>query len=545
VGQFDFGNLTTENIERVEILRGAGGTLYGSQAVGGVVNLITRQGRGRPRLGVSGEGGNGSTGRGVVTSAGQIGRLHYSIAGAYLDTQGFRPQNDDYRNGTASLRVDYDVSEHAVARVFFRYTNADLGLFNNNNFLAAPDPNARMSDELFLVKAEWEQEVLPDLELRFVPLTYTHEDQEFDDPPDAAETSRTTSEIPTAIGTSEIQANHYWRRLLITTAGIVGELRMANDVRSRTIDPAFEFSSRFDESRYNVAGYLQEQLRLLDGALLGVGGVRVDGNQNFGTEVSPAGSASYRVPDGVPVLGGLRAKLGYAEGFKAPTFNELFFPDFGNPDLDAETSREYDAGLVRSLWAKRASMEVTFFDRRVSNLIEGAVQEDGSFRAENRGDTHVRGVELAPRVTLWRDPDLTLVASYTRLETVSKQRLLRRPKDRGAVTLNLAGRDFLRPRTRYHLNVNLHVVGDRVDVNPPAAGLTCQGKPTPFNACDTNPAYATVDLAGSYTFEGALSGRGDLTLFAKAQNLLDADYDEVLGFRAPPINFLAGVRAAF
>jgi vitamin B12 transporter len=112
--------------------------------------------------------------------------------------------------------------------------------------------------------------------------------------------------------------------------------------------------------------------------------------------------------------------------------------------------------------------------------------------------------------------------------------LLRRPKHSGALTVNLAGHDLWRARTRYNLNLNLLAVGDRPDVNP-SAGF----------AFDTNPAYARVDLAGSYTFTGALAGRGDLTLFAKVQNLFDETYDEVLGFRAPPVNVLAGVRTTF
>ena len=527
VGQFDFGTLTTDNVERIEVVRGAGGTLYGSQAVGGVVNIITRQGSGTPRVSVEGSGGNGSTGRGAVSSAGQVGRLRYSLAGGYLDTQGFRPQNDDYRNGTASLRLDYDVSTRAVARLFFRYTNTDLGLVNNNNFLSRPDPNARQSDEFLVVKGEWEQELVPDLEIRLAT-SYARDDQKFDDPPDAAETSRTTSHIPSAILTSEIQANHYWRRLAITTVGVEVEERTA-DVRSDTIDPAFEFRSRFDERRRNVAGYFQEQLRLLDGALIGIGGVRVDGNEDFGTAVSPGGSLSYQLP-----LVGVRVRAGYAEGFKAPTFNELFFPGFGNPDLEAETSREYNVGLLRSWWADRAGVEVTGFDRDTKNLIEGTVQPDGSFLAENRGHAHVRGVEVAPRLVLWREPELALGASYTRLFRVDTEPLLRRPKHRGALTMNLAGHDLWRARTRYDLNLNLVVIGDRSDVNP-SAGF----------AFDTNPAYAKVDLAGAYTLVGALARGGDLTLFAKVGNLFDETYDEVLGFRAPPINVLAGVRATF
>ena len=527
LGQFDFASLTTDNVERIEVLRGAGGTLYGSSAVGGVINIITRAGSGAPRTSVSGEGGNGSTGHGTVSSAGQLGRLRYSVAGGYLDTQGFHAHNDDYRNGTASLRLDYDVTEHATARLFFRYTNADVGLINSNNFLAGPDPNARQSDELSVVKGEWEQELAPDLELRAAG-SYSYARERFDYPPDPLETTDTRSTITSGIVTGEIQLNHYWQPWAITTAGVEIEERLAN-VRSDSVDPAFTSHDRFDESRRNVAGYFQEQLRLLDGALLGVGGVRVDGNQEFGTAVSPSGSVSY-----APPISNLRLKAGYAEGFRAPTFNELFFPDFGNPDLDAETSREYNVGVVETVWQRRATAELSFFDRVTHDLIEGRPQPDGSFRAENLGSVHVRGVELAPRVLVWRDPEVTIDASYARLFRVDTPPLLRRPKHRGSVNVTVAGRDLLRARTRYDASLGVRVVGDRQDVNP-AQGF----------AFDENPAYTTVNLAASYTFEGAVARGGDLTLFAKIENLLDARYDEALGFRAPPTNFLAGIRATF
>jgi len=528
LGAFDFSSLTTDNVERIEVLRGAGGTLYGSQAIGGVVNIITKEGRGTPGVTVSGEGGNGPTGRGTIASSGQYGKLRYSVAGAYLRTDGFQRDNDDHRNGTASMRLDYDVAEKATARFFFRYTDTDTGLFNSNNFVPAPDPNARIRSEFVLVKGEWEQTLVPDLELRLAA-SYTRDDQKFRDPPDAAETSLTISDIPSELVTGEVQLNHYWRQIATTTAGIEIEERLA-DVRADTIDPFFEFRSRFDESQRTIAGYFQEQLRLLDGGLIAIGGVRVDGNDTFGTEVSPAGSLSYRLP----FVPGLRLKAGYAEGFKAPTFNELFFPNFGSADLDAETSREYNLGVVETAWDDRARLEVTFFDREIENLIEGALQDDGLFRAVNLGDVHVRGLEVAPSVLVWREPAVSFVASYTRLETVRGGPLARRPKDRGSAMVNVAGRDLGRPHTRYHVNLAVYAVGDRVDVDPDA-GFTPS----------TNPAYARVDLAASYTFEDVLARRGDLTLFGKIENLLDEDYESALDFPSPPLNFLAGVRVQF
>src|SRR5205823_10699091 len=143
VGAFDFAHLTTENVERIEILRGAGGTLYGSQAIGGVINIITKRGQGPLEAGLSLEGGNGSTHRQALTLRGSAGRLGYSFSGARTESQGFHSVNDDYRNLAASGRLDYQVTEDAILRGIFHFVKTDQGLFNNNNFASQPDPNAR------------------------------------------------------------------------------------------------------------------------------------------------------------------------------------------------------------------------------------------------------------------------------------------------------------------------------------------------------------------------------------------------------------------
>ena len=166
LGAFNFAHLTTENVERIEILRGAGGTLYGSQAIGGVINIITKRGRGPLEAGISLEGGNGWTHRQVLSLQGEAGRLGYSFSAAHLKTDGFRSVNDDYQNLSTSARLDYQVTEDASLKGIFRFLKTDLGLFNNNNFASAPDPNAREASTQYLGKLEWEQRILKNWDYR-------------------------------------------------------------------------------------------------------------------------------------------------------------------------------------------------------------------------------------------------------------------------------------------------------------------------------------------------------------------------------------------
>jgi len=524
LGAFDFSNLTTENIERIEVLRGGGGTLYGSQAVGGVINIITKKGEGTPTASISVEGGNGSTHREVLSFSGAKGILGFSGSIANVDTDGFRPFNDGYRNFSSNLRLDVTPIPQSALRGFFRYSDVKTGLFNNKNYLGVPDPNARQLENFALVKGEWEHAPMSSFSYRLAG-SYVKDNQRFFDEPDQFDPFGSgISRIPVETVTGELQGNYSWREISITTFGFEFEDKSA-DVQSNFGG----FRSEFDKSRYNFAYYLQERLRLLNERLFLTAGFRVDDNEDFGTAVTPAWSLAYVIPQT-----GTKLKGGFAEGFRAPNFNELFFPDFGNPNLDAELSSEWNVGFEQNLWGQRFFLETVYFSRRVKGLIEGVLvdPENFIFLAQNKGRVDVQGVEVIPVLRLL--PGLTLSGSFTFLDFDTEDgRLLRRPRTHGTVQINyqrpvLRGTDDL-----LTLNLNVKVIGDRDDIDPPTGGFR------------TNSMYARTDMAVSYTFPSRLFSFSRVTVYSKIQNLFDRDYQEVLGFRSPPLNYLAGVRVTF
>ncbi len=528
LSSFDFADLTVDNVERIEVMRGGGGTLYGSQAIGGVVNIITRRGAGAPTGAVAAAGGNGSTHRESARLGGAVGPLGFSLAGSFYDTEGFRPENDDYRNGTVSGRFDYQATSAASAAAMVRYTNSDVGLFGNNNFLGGPDPNARMDTEDLLVKGEWEQELARGLEYR-ISGGYARDDQRFLDPPDALESARTESDIISELVSGEAQLDHYLGEWSVSTFGLDYDLRIA-DVESLFADPDFgAFPSSYDRTRRNLGLFFQEQLALLGSRGRAVAGVRIDDNQDFGSAVSPAGSASFLLWR--RESGTLRAKASYAEGFKAPSFNELFFPDFGNPDLDAETSREWDFGAEASFFSGRCLFEVTYFHRDTDDLIEGRADEGGRFMARNVGEVTIDGVEVSARFRPF--PWATLAWNYAHLGWRAQQDLLlRRPSNRASVNLDLVRKNLFVPHSLARANLNVDAVGDRLDVDPERSF-----------AVGTNAAYARSDLAVSYTIPWRGGGLRSVGIFARVENLFDTDYREALGFEARPLNVLAGLAA--
>src|SRR5258708_1077424 len=156
-GSFDMANLTTDNLDRVEVLRGAGGSLYGSQAIGGVINLLSQEGEGPPTASLLSEGGNRATSRQVGTVSGAEGNLGYSGAVSYFSTEGFRPVNDNSDNLSLNGRVDYHLGDDTVLPGFARYIASNVSLPNLNVFSgSALDPTAHQRNEFMLFKGEVE-----------------------------------------------------------------------------------------------------------------------------------------------------------------------------------------------------------------------------------------------------------------------------------------------------------------------------------------------------------------------------------------------------
>ncbi|HEY3151060.1 MAG TPA: TonB-dependent receptor [Candidatus Binatia bacterium] len=535
LGAFDFAHLTTENVERIEILRGAGGTLYGSQAIGGVINIITKKGQGPLEAGVSLEGGNGSTHRQTINLSGQLEKLGYAFSVARLASDGFRSVNDDYRNLHASGRLDYKFTEGTALKGLFQFFKTDVGLFNSNNFVSgARDPNAREAASQYLGKLEWEQRIVPEWDYRVSGSIFKEHIKDSDDPDPLSDCSlfglpcdsRTRSRFRPQISTAEFQTNYRFGDWSTTTFGTEFKQRKASTSSSSDGLPLGEI----DKAIRNMGYYLQEQFQFLDRRLIMIPGIRLDDNQSFGTAWTPSFSAAYLFRET-----GTKLKASYAKGFKAPTLNELFFPPgfgcpaFGNPNLKPEKSWELNAGVEQNLLSDRVTLGLTYFHREVKDLIEGRpIPGDpfGCFRAENVGTARFDGVEWILGLKLLTS--LSINANYTYLDwDTADGKLPRRPRHRGSVSLN-----YLRDG----LNVNLiaNVVGSRDDFRAAS----------PFGDI-VKPGYAILDLASSYSLPWQMPGVKNIALFGKIENLLNRKYEEADGFRARPLNFLLGVRATF
>jgi vitamin B12 transporter len=534
VGGFNFGNITTQDIGRIEVLRGAGGTLYGSAAIGGVINLITKQGEGPPHFTVSSAGGNIGTNSDAATLSGRSGIVAYSASLGYLTTAGFRPANGDFSNLTGAARIDITPIEHGTLRGVWRSAHSSLGLADYNEpSVDVLDPDARERDEFYLGK------------LYRVAGAYTRSvsaisNQVTDEEPASGDFyGRSLGELFLA----ETQVNYLEGTAGMSTMGF--EFKEQSAV-SKSIYAGSE--SRSPHSRSNYAGYAQQQVFLLDNTLTAVAGFRVDGNQDFGSEVSASWSLGYLQDWGTQGRWTTHIKGSYAEGFRAPTFfdNAFNYPPyyFANPNLQPEISSEYDGGVQQHLGLDWLSVEGTFFTRRTKNLIDPYVAVEACPSATGlpsdastacnfaRGD--VRGVETVLRMTPLTGLDLS--GTYTYLDwDISMQpgsslpaTLVHVPHNQMASSVTYRRGNLLCASDELAGNVNLIFVGGRADV-----GGT------------DDPMYTRTDLAVRYDLPMPGHEARQLGWFARVQNLFDRNYDEVRGFKSPPINVLAGVEMTF
>ncbi|MBM4247726.1 MAG: TonB-dependent receptor [Deltaproteobacteria bacterium] len=544
LGAFDFANLTPEGFDRVEVLRGGGGSLYGSEAIGGVVNLITRRGDGPPSGSMSFAGGNGGTDRETGAFSAATERFRIAGSATHIGTAGFGPEipvdeggtaqktNQDYDATTASLRADWTPTETAALYGIVHYVGSSVGLANASNFLGVLDPNARQKGDFYFAKLGWEDAPLDGLSYRLSG-AYVLDDQRFDDPPDVSNAAETRSRIPSEIVQGDAQANYVWQWSLSTVG--FQYTRKAADVTSY-----FSFGEPPDQtfapSREDYGVYGQEQVRLFDDHLILLGSVRYDHDTQFGSVTSPTAAIAGRLP-WQPWPGywtGTRLRATYAQGFRAPTFNELFFPGFGNPDLEPERSSEWNTGFDVELLDGRAVLYATYFDRRVTDDIVTVLvdPETFAFAPLNLGRVDATGVETGIDVDLGAGFRFGGTYTYLGLESGGgTDGVVRRPNNQMSSFLAYRTPQVFSDADAFQARVDVFFVGDRPDFDPETGDVV------------TNPQYTRVDLATAYVLPWRLFDTS-FSLFGQVSNLLDRDYEEVLGFPALPINALAGLRIA-
>jgi vitamin B12 transporter len=266
--------------------------------------------------------------------------------------------------------------------------------------------------------------------------------------------------------------------------------------------------------------FFEQQLRFFERLYL-TGGFRIEDNSVWGTTTTERGSLAFVIKET-----GTRLRGSAGTGFRAPTFNDLFFPGFGNPDLQPEDSLSYDFGIDQKLWGNRIRLGLTYFQNEFDNLITcctplPTAPFGGPF---NVGRARSAGIEFTSEVDLLPNLVATLAYTYTDSENLATDRPLpREPRHRWNIGLTWE------PIPRLALFTQVHVVSEQFE----AFGEVY------------NRGHTRVDVGGTWRILERMGWLKKLELTARIQNLLDEGYAEVRGFPALGINALAGLRASF
>ncbi|MBX9814371.1 MAG: TonB-dependent receptor [Sphingomonas sp.] len=515
-GGFNFGPLLVGNIDRIEVLRGAQSVLWGSQAIGGVVNLITRQPTARLTANARAEGGAFGTGQAFGNVSGKAGPLALSLGGGWLRTDGISAaasgtEPDGYRtyalNGSATLTLTRDVS--VDLRGFYADSRTDIDGFTARGLSDTPEYELNRQAlgyaglNVALFDGKWRNRL-------GYALTDTRRRNEDPSLP-APETFR-------GVGRN---ARIEYQGVL--DLGVVGATFGAEREVTRFSSSSFGGAATRGRTRIN-SYYGQLLVTPIKGLTL-TGGARHDDHNLFGGVTTTSASGVWS-----PNRGATTFRASYSEGFKAPTLFQLQ-SEFGNAGLRPETSRGWDAGVTQRLLGGGIVAEATWFRRESRDLIvfvscprplTGICVGRPSGTYDNVARASAEGLEAG--LTLRPTSDLRLTANYTYLRAINETpgaslgaRLARRPSQ----SLTLLA-DY---RWRFGLETG--------------ATLTNVG-PSFDNATNSRrlAGYSLLDLRASYPLTKQVA------LYARVENVADARYQTIFQYGQPGRAAYGGVRLA-
>lgn len=532
-GLFNFGNLTTDNIEKIEILRGAQSTIWGSDAMGGVIQITTKRGRGTPQAHGFFEYGSFNSIREGGGVSGKKGPVDFSFSLSRWDFAGFSAVNfrrgaverDAYRNWTGSTHLGVALPKDGRLSFQFRWMNGDVEFDNASTFGGGPFDvfKLKTTDREFIYSGTYHQPITSWWDQQ---LTLARTDATLDTQAGTLERSVVTGAVSPAspfnnalitTQNNRLEWQHNFRigdSWLVTAGYQFREARGTNEG---------QFSEKVLSSH---SGFAQVQLNVWD-RWFGTAGFRQESHNTFGD------ATTYRVTGGyLHKETGTKIRGSYATGFRAPSINESFFPNFGNPNLKPEKNQALDVGIDQHLFGERLTVGVGYFWNRYRQLIATTFDPVGcaglspfGFCAQNIGAAKTQGWEANARMVLAEGLPfmklLDLQGQYTYtltrdLETAA--RLPRWPVHQGSVVLTYQPNDPL------ILTATFRYVGSRFNTT---------GNQQPL------PDFHVMNVAASYAFTPSIQG------YVRVENLLDRQYEELLFFGTPVRSVYGGVRVNF
>lgn len=539
-GVYDFASLTTDNVDRIEIVRGPVSVIHGADAATGVVQVFTRRGEGAQRVETEVRFGVGPrTERAGQTAPGSVQTLDagtsisgalpsgsYSVALARHTSAGLYQLNNGYLNNVLSGRFEFAADEGTEVRLALRYNDYRYN-YPTTSAGDIADSNAFRSEDRTAIGVEIERDLGGTSRILFAVRSSVN-DGGTDDGPDAAGSSYISQD---KIRRRSLELRYQLepaRHLTMTwSAQLEQQDQRSQDQSQSSFGP---FYSVFSASRRNL-GVAGEATYVPDERLTATIGVRVEDNERFGTFTTKrAGVSMLAMPHTR-----LRATVGTA--FREPSFFENYATGFvtGNPGLKPEETRSVEVGVEQGLAGDRATLSLVAFAQRFDNMIDYSGGGACGFSYCNVTEVEANGLELEARGGVWGPLSASLGGTLLQTGVLTAgydaspggqyrtgEALIRRP------AVKWSGEVTWKDERPFAASVRVLATGARGDrdFHFPATPVTLD-------------AYQRVDVGASWD----IARRHALTL--RVENVLDEEYQSVFNFLAPRRTITLGTRVSF
>ena len=532
-GTFDFGTLRLDQGDRMEFVRGAQSTLYGSDAMTSVVQVWTRAGSTRvPELSFGADGGNFGTAKGYASLSGARGPFDYNLFGSEINTSG-AGINNAYSDSLEGANVGAAINERATLRMRVRHSNSHTGVPGEWNFngatLQPPDPSDWSQLNNLLGSVELAVTGPSGWQHHFTGFDYVYRYNELNLNGDAARVFDFPSHEVDHINRAgfEYQGDYSERSWAHTTFGY----RVENE---NGFVGNLDYGAQNHGQRLSNELYAQQQVTWK--RLSAIVGGRFIHNSAFGNIGVPRVALTWQAVRGGEIFSGTRLRFSYATAFKEPrleeTFNGIPADPFNipNPGLKPEHTRAFEAGIQQDLVQGKYVFTATYFNNLFHDQINYVEVDPINFvgKYSNVNSALAHGAEVGVQAKLRSRLLLNAAYTYTSTQILENPApindlynpgspLLRRPKHSATALLSYLG-------TRWGGSLGGSFVGQRPDSDFLGFGI------------EHAAGYVRVDFGGWYAV------RPRVTLYANMENALDRRYNEVVGYPALPVNFRAGVR---
>lgn len=523
-GVYDFSALPIDNIERIEVLRGPQSTLYGSDALAGVINIISKKGTGSPKFSLLTEGGSYNSYKAQLGVNGSLQKLNYSVALSRTGSDGFsiasekygNTEKDGYTFNNISSILGYNISENVAVNFYTRFTKSKSD-YDQFGGVFGDDPTYVFNQEEFSVRGEGKVKSLDGKWNQKLGLSFIRNVRKYSYDTSAASIFYSHSLYDGRKYKLDWQNDFQLSESNLLTSGVDFEYEeMSSEYFSLNYVGLPDYASIFPlKNSKTIGGYIQDQLNL-GNMFFASAGIRYDHHNQFGSQIT------YRFAPAFLITGTstkIRATVG--TGFKAPSLFNLYDPTYGNENLKPEKSFGWDVGAEQFLSKKNFSIGVTYFDNKFSDMFGF---DNVTFKTININKAETNGVEVFTKVILF--DYLTLKANYTFTKAVDKsentpdfgKKLLRRPENKIGLLIDYS---FIE---KANINAELIWVGSREDFDF-----------SNFTRVEMKN-YLLANFAAHYNLFDFLR------LNIRIENLLDTDYEEVFGYGTAGLSVYGGIQ---